>query len=119
MCGGFAVRLAPMYILVCYEEERGGGGGVIPIHSLWRHYKSKRVRVWCAGEAETHLRSVYLHLVERIDGDEDVSHARVDLISPIATLELLGDRVLKTTRVRNVTSETSWGGGRKYDECLS
>lgn len=43
----------------------------------------------------TDLRGVYLHLMERIDCDEDVSHIRVDLISSIAALELLCDRVLK------------------------
>lgn len=33
--------------------------------------------------------------MERIDCDEDVSHIRVNLISSIATLKLLCDRVLK------------------------
>lgn len=43
----------------------------------------------------TDLRSVYLHLMEGIDGDEDVSHVRVNLIPPVATLKLLCDHVLK------------------------
>lgn len=35
------------------------------------------------------LRGVNLHLVERIDGDEDVAHVGVNLIPAVATLELL------------------------------
>lgn len=43
----------------------------------------------------TDLGCVNLHLMKRIDCDEDVSNIRVDLILSIASLELLCDRVLK------------------------
>lgn len=43
----------------------------------------------------TDLRGVYLHRMEGIDCDEDVSHICVNLISSIASLKLLCDRVLK------------------------
>lgn len=39
----------------------------------------------------TDLRSVNVHLMERIDCDENVSHIGVDLISVISTLKLLCD----------------------------
>lgn len=49
------------------------------------------------------LRRVNLHLVEGIDCDEDVAHIRVNLIPPVATLELLRHLVLekKGTRKRS------------------
>lgn len=49
----------------------------------------------------TYLAGVYLHLMERIDCDEDVAHIRVNLISSIATLKLLCDRVLKKKKNNN------------------
>lgn len=44
---------------------------------------------------DTNLRGVNLHLVERIDRNENVTHVRVDLIPAIATLELLRHLVLE------------------------
>lgn len=41
------------------------------------------------------LWGIYVQFMERVDGNEDVSNIRVDLISSIATLQLLGYRVLK------------------------
>lgn len=58
-------------------------------------YKHRCVKRNTQRSISTHLRSVYLHLMERIDCDEDVSHIRVNLIFSIAGLKLLCDRVLK------------------------
>lgn len=41
------------------------------------------------------LGGVDLHLVERIDGDEDVANVGVDLVPAVATLELLRHLVLE------------------------
>lgn len=46
------------------------------------------------------LRCVNVQLMERVDGNEDVSNIRVDLISSVATLQLLGHRVLKNPERR-------------------
>lgn len=43
----------------------------------------------------TNLRGVNLHLVERIDRDENVTHVCVNLIPAVATLELLRHLVLE------------------------
>ena len=51
----------------------------------------------------TYLRRVNLHLMERIDCDEDVSHICVNLISAVSTLKLLCDRVLtKRSRIQTL-----------------
>lgn len=42
----------------------------------------------------TDQRGVDLHLVERVDRDEDVAHVGVDLVSSVAALELLRHLVL-------------------------
>lgn len=47
------------------------------------------------GGANTDLGGVDLHGVERVDGDEDVAHVRVDLVPAVATLELLRHLVLE------------------------
>lgn len=57
--------------------------------------RKKKTHTHTTAYASTDLRSVYLHLMERVDGDEDVSHIRVNLIASVAALKLLRDRVLE------------------------
>ena len=45
--------------------------------------------------SSTDLSRVNVHLVERVDGDEDVPNIRVNLISGITTLKLVCDCVLE------------------------
>lgn len=45
--------------------------------------------------------------MEGVDGNEDVSHVRVDLISSVATLQLLSDRVLKIQREEPLSASQS------------
>lgn len=97
MCGGFAVRFAPTYSLVYWEEK--DGGEFTTLTALQRQVTALLTRWTSEQKYLVHLRRVDLHLVEGIDGDEDVSHVRVDLISPVATLQLLCDGVLKPTQV--------------------
>lgn len=57
--------------------------------------RKKKTHTHTTAYVSTDLRSVYLHLMERVDGDEDVSHIRVNLITSVAALKLLRDRVLE------------------------
>lgn len=63
----------------------------------------ENTRAWKAFWPGTNLRSVDVHFVERVDGDEDVAHVGVDLIPAVALLELLADRILpkKQTNKQN------------------
>lgn len=63
---------------------------------------------WMAGETFCNdLGGVYVQLMEGVDGNEDVSHVRVDLISSVATLQLLSDRVLKIQREEPLSASQS------------
>lgn len=63
---------------------------------------------WMADETLCNdLGGVYVQLMEGVDGNEDVSHVRVDLISSVATLQLLSHRVLKIQREEPLSASQS------------